>query len=148
MTRHAHTHTHTHIHHHPLTGAKSTKVFGRLGNDVGPQCHDDASGGLAADGDVEVAHGIGPAHERGGGEMARRGEARECDGRSSRSNPKIMRMQIILEDEETAGRRRMGTHTPKVYTSQRQHRHRAAANVSLCAFQKIMMANRLTLLQI
>jgi hypothetical protein len=43
-----------------LTSAKSTKVLGRLGHDIGPQCHDDTSGGLAANGDIEVAHGVGP----------------------------------------------------------------------------------------
>ena len=46
------------------TSAKSTKVLGRLGHDIGPQGHDDTSGGLAANGDIEVANGVGPLLSR------------------------------------------------------------------------------------
>ena len=43
-----------------LAGAEGTKVLGRLGDDVGAEFHHDAACGLAADGDVEVALGVGP----------------------------------------------------------------------------------------
>jgi len=42
-----------------LSGAQSTEVLGGFRDDVGAQFHDDAAGGLSADGDVEVALGVG-----------------------------------------------------------------------------------------
>ena len=46
-----------------LTGAQGAEVLGGLRHDVAAEFHDDASRGLAADGDVEVALGFGPAVE-------------------------------------------------------------------------------------
>jgi hypothetical protein len=43
-----------------FTGAKLTKVFTRLGDDIGSQFHDDTSSRLATNGHVKVALGIGP----------------------------------------------------------------------------------------
>jgi hypothetical protein len=43
-----------------FASAKSTKVLRRLGDDVGSQLHDDAAGGLAANGNVKVNLGVGP----------------------------------------------------------------------------------------
>ena len=50
-----------------LAGAEGAEVFGGLGHEVGVELHDDAAGGLAADGDVEVDAGVlGVGHgERG-----------------------------------------------------------------------------------
>jgi hypothetical protein len=42
-----------------FTGAKLTKVFTRLGDDIGSQFHDDTSSRLASNGHVKVALGIG-----------------------------------------------------------------------------------------
>jgi len=41
-----------------LSGTKSTEVLSSPGNDVGPQFHNDTSGRLAADGNVEINLGI------------------------------------------------------------------------------------------
>lgn len=42
------------------TSTKSPKVLGSLGNNISSDFHDDTSGGLSTDGDVEVAFGVGP----------------------------------------------------------------------------------------
>ena len=45
-----------------LTSTERAKVFGSLRHDVTAQFHDDASGGLAADGHIEVYLGFGPEY--------------------------------------------------------------------------------------
>lgn len=45
-------------------GAKGAKIFGRLGDNVGAKLHDDASGGLAADGDIKVNLRLRPAERK------------------------------------------------------------------------------------
>jgi hypothetical protein len=42
------------------TSTKSPKVLSSLGNNISSKLHDDTSGGLSTDGDVEVAFGVGP----------------------------------------------------------------------------------------
>ena len=41
-----------------LTGTKSTEVFSCLGDNVGPQFHDNSPGGITTDGDVKVDTGV------------------------------------------------------------------------------------------
>jgi len=43
-----------------LFGAEDTKVLSRSRDNVGMELHDDASGGLAADGEVELYLGVIP----------------------------------------------------------------------------------------
>jgi hypothetical protein len=43
-----------------LTGAQSTEVLCRFGDNIGAQLHDDATGGFASNGDIEVALWFGP----------------------------------------------------------------------------------------
>jgi hypothetical protein len=46
------------------TSAQSAEVLGRLGDDITTELHNDATGGLSADGNVEVNFGKRPALER------------------------------------------------------------------------------------
>jgi len=43
-----------------FTRTEGTKVFCRLGNNIGPQFHNDTACGLAANGDIKVALWVGP----------------------------------------------------------------------------------------
>ena len=55
-----HIHFHIQQNNKQLTSTQGAKVLGRLGHDVGAQCHFDTSCGIPPDGNVEVADGIRP----------------------------------------------------------------------------------------